>query len=172
MSPSALLKRILPGYRLELDGLHGLNHWGRVWENGVRLAEETGINPGIPIYFALFHDSRRVSDGYDPEHGLRGAKLARKLREHIDLSPAEFDQLYYACEFHADGLTEADLEVQVCWDADRVDLGRVGIWPDRRLLCTSNAKSEQFLQWAHDRAIEEIVPDIGEQLWEEAAGWY
>lgn len=32
-----------------------------------------------------------------------------------------------ALAYHSDGYTEGDITVQVCWDADRLDLGRVGI---------------------------------------------
>lgn len=160
MSPENLLSLILPGYALPLDGAHGLDHWGRVWENGLKLAEAAGANPLIPSYFAVFHDARRVTEARDPEHGLRGARLAVELREHVELTDSEFDQLYYACEHHTSGLTEADPEVQVCWDADRADLGRVGIQPDRRRLCTPLAKSQAFLTWAHQRAVDWTIPDV------------
>ena len=40
-----------------------------------------------------------------------------------------------------------------CWDPDRLDLGRVGITPNPRYLCTDAAKNEQNLQKAHTRAM-------------------
>ena len=43
--------------------------------------------------------------------------------------------LHYACVHHTDGLTEGDVSVQACWDADRLDWGRVGIRPAPLRLC-------------------------------------
>ena len=37
--------------------------------------------------------------------------------------------LIEACKYHSDGFTEADITVQTFRDADRLDLGRVGIRP-------------------------------------------
>jgi uncharacterized protein len=34
-----------------------------------------------------------------------------------------FDLLYTACDLHTDGLTDGDVTIQACWDADRLDLG-------------------------------------------------
>ncbi len=39
-----VLQAILDKYVLPLDGHHGVGHWARVQENGVRLAEFTGAN--------------------------------------------------------------------------------------------------------------------------------
>jgi uncharacterized protein len=59
--------------------------------------------------------------------------------------------LYEACRLHTDGLLEGDPTLQACWDADRLDLGRVGIQPRLDLLCTDAARS--LRDWAHARAI-------------------
>ena len=48
--------------------------------------------------------------------------------------------LTLACEGHSDGLLDADICVQSCWDSDRLDLGRVGIEPNPHYLCTEAAK--------------------------------
>jgi hypothetical protein len=76
-------------------------------------------------------------------HGLRGAEYAQTFHKaaFLELSDQEFELLYRACADHADGFTEADMTVQACWDADRLDLYRVGILPDPAfLLCTRAAK--------------------------------
>ena len=44
---------------------------------------------------------------------------------------------------HSDGRVDADVTVQTCWDADRLDLGRVGKRPDPRLLCTPAARDRR-----------------------------
>jgi len=48
--------------------------------------------------------------------------------------------------------------VQTCWDADRLDLGRVGKMPRRDLLCTEAAKDRRVIAWANRRAVEDAVP--------------
>ena len=40
------------------------------------------------------------------------------------------------------------IKVQTCWDADRLDLGRVGIYPDAQFLCTNTAKYPAFIHRA------------------------
>ena len=47
---------------------------------------------------------------------------------------------------------DADITVQVCWDADRLDLGRVGIRPFCHKLCTASATSERFIEAAYRRS--------------------
>ena len=41
----------------------------------------------------------------------------------------EREQLYFACEHHTDMLRSEDKTINTCFDADRLDLGRVGIVP-------------------------------------------
>ena len=63
----------------------------------------------------------------DDGHGQRGAELAAELRGTLfDLPDADFELLYEACARHTDGLTDADITIQTCWDADRLDLGPRG----------------------------------------------
>lgn len=157
----SLVHAILENYTLLIDGTHGVSHWARVLETGRRLAEETGANADVVRLFAVFHDSRRVKEGFDDGHGQRGAELAAKLRgKHFTLADREFDLLHEACCLHTDGLTEADVTVQTCWDADRLDLGRVFMAPDRSKLCTKAAKRPEFLNWAYGRAAFQVVPEL------------
>jgi uncharacterized protein len=46
-----------------------------------------------------------------------------------------------ACTYHADGQVSDDPTIGVCWDADRLDLPRVGIGIDRKYLSTAAARS-------------------------------
>ena len=48
-----LLETILEEYALPWDGHHGIAHWARVLENGMRLAEVTGANALQQVRFAL-----------------------------------------------------------------------------------------------------------------------
>ena len=118
---------ILREYALPQNGIHGVAHWARVLETGVRLAEVTGANIEVVQLFAVFHDSQRVTEKTDPSHGIRGAAFAAELRGKLfDLNDDDFDLLFVACAGHMDNPTDDDPTVQICWDADRLDLGRVG----------------------------------------------
>jgi uncharacterized protein len=148
-----LVRAILDRYRLSLDGRHGVGHWARVFENGQRVARLTGADVELIELFAVFHDSMRVNESISPDHGRRGAELASSLRgELFELDDARFALLYEACSLHTDGLIEADVTVQTCWDADRLDLGRVGFTPDRTRLCTDAARDPTVMRWAYERS--------------------
>lgn len=140
-------------FALDWAGIHGAGHWARVRDNGLRIAELTGAKPKVIELFAFLHDSRRMNDGYDPEHGARAAVFARSLAgSAFELEPGELQLLQEACRGHSDGLTTGDITVLTCWDADRLDLGRVGIRPDPKRLCTPAARTPEILEWAYGRS--------------------
>ncbi|MGY8827803.1 MAG: hypothetical protein ACKVJG_28510 [Candidatus Latescibacterota bacterium] len=161
-----LVEAIRAQYTLGWNGIHGVSHWSRVWENGMRLAEEAGAEAEVVGLFALFHDARRFNDGRDRGHGKRGAELAAQWRgELFELDDESFDLLCTACEQHTDGQTEGDVTVQACWDADRLDLGRVGIIPQPHRLCTEFAQREETIAWANERAYREITNPLIMESW-------
>jgi len=168
-----IVHRILEDYALPQDGIHGVPHWARVMETGFRLAELTGAKTEIIQLFAIFHDSQRVNEGTDPGHGQRGADFAVELRGDVfDLPDHDFQLLFTACSHHTDGMTDGDITVQTCWDADRLDLGRVGTAPDRRYLCTDAAKAPEMMKWADGRACFGVVPElVGEEWGVDTDGW-
>lgn len=152
-----ILQEILGGYALPVRGYHGVVHWARVQENGLRVAASNGADEEVVRLFALFHDARRVNEHRDHGHGTRGGELARTLRGTlVHLDDARFDMLYEACRLHTDGHTTGDSTLLACWDADRLDLGRVGIVPVPTRLCTDRAR--ELLPWAHGRAIADHAP--------------
>lgn len=162
----ALLKEILSEYALPLNGIHGVSHWARVLENGRRLAELTGGDQEVIELFAVFHDSKRINEGIDHGHGARGADYARKLRGKLfDVDDAAFELLTHACADHTLGKRQADLTIQVCWDSDRLDLGRAGIPPLPHLLCTAAAQEKTMIHWANERSLRRLVPDLVEAEW-------
>ena len=137
-----ITKAILADYVLPVHGIHGVVHWARVLENGLSVARKTGADCEVVTLFALFHDSRRVSDGHDHGHGLRGGELARSLRgDLIHLDDRAFELLFEACRLHTDGLNDGDPTLLACWDADRLDLGLslIHISEPTRLLSISYA---------------------------------
>ncbi|MCO6045080.1 hypothetical protein NG895_14310 [Aeoliella sp. ICT_H6.2] len=162
----SILSAILEGYALPIDGPHGVAHWARVYDNGMRLAGETGARREVVGLFAVFHDSRRLNEHHDPGHGLRGAELAHSLLgELFHLADDDFDLLYEACAGHTDERTHLDVTVQTCWDADRLDLGRVGVEPHADYLCTPAAKRRSTIRWADGRASFQVVPEWVEEQW-------
>jgi uncharacterized protein len=153
MISSDLLAAIRCDFALPLGGIHGESHWARVRENGLRLAQRSGADIQIVELFAYLHDSKRQNDGWDQDHGLRAAEYLQSLYGSMLILPAsKLDCLIYACAHHSDGLTEADVTVQTCWDADRLDLGRIGVEPDPRRLCTAAARDPSVIEWAFRRS--------------------
>jgi uncharacterized protein len=146
-----LILRVVRQYPLPPRGAHGPAHWFRVRRIGLRLAQQTTADPEVVELFALFHDSRRHNEHQDRDHGSRGAALALEFREQgwLTLDEPRMALLQQACLHHTDGSTEAAVTVQVCWDADRLDLGRVGIQPRADKLCTEAAKAPAMIEWAN-----------------------
>ncbi len=142
-----IIHEILEDYALPLRGDHGVSHWARVLENGLRLSTLTEANVTVVSLFAVFHDSRRINECTDADHGLRGAEFAAEQRGRLlDISDHEFNLLYRACEGHTHERTPPDITIQTCWDSDRLDLGRVGITPHPSKLCTEMAGKKKRCQ--------------------------
>jgi uncharacterized protein len=161
-----ILRTVLEDYALPRDGDHGVAHWARVFENGLRLAEATGAIVEVVQLFAVLHDSRRINEHTDPGHGPRAAEFARTLRgRFFDLPDDEFRLLHRACAGHTHERTHPDITIRTCWDADRLDLGRVGITPDPDELCTEIAKRPVMIQWADRRATLGHVPRFVREAW-------
>lgn len=142
-----ILHEVLSRYSLDVDGVHGVSHWARVYQIGSELAKRNGADLRIVRLFALFHDSKRENERVDPGHGARGAEYSAELRGRVfELSGRDFDLLYRACELHTDGkVDDSDITVRTCWDADRLDLARAGITTDPDRLCTETARDPDFL---------------------------
>ena len=148
-----LLELVRRRFAMPLDGIHGEAHWHRVHDNGLCLAERTGADPRIVELFAYLHDSCRLEDGWDRDHGRRAAELVRGMDgDLLDLSGEDLECLAYACTYHSDGLVEASVTVQTCWDADRLDLGRIGVRPNPARLCTSAGRDPKMIEWAWSRS--------------------
>lgn len=145
MITPALIREIRGQFVLDWGGIHGAPHWARVHAHGQAIGAAVGADLRVCELFAFLHDARRLDEGLDPEHGPRAADYATWLRRkgHFELEDAAFALLREACSGHSDGLVEAAPTVQACWDSDRLDLGRVGITPVARYLCTDEARSPE-----------------------------
>lgn len=123
-------------FPLPLQGTHGPRHWRRVDRYGRLLAERTGADLEVVRRFALLHDCQRFCEGQDPGHGRRGAEWAERYCSR-ELSPEQMQMLRLACEGHEMGLCSDHPTIGTCWDADRLDLERVGIDPSPLYMSTA-----------------------------------
>lgn len=155
------------GYHLCLRGIHGPIHWARVIDNGKRLAEYYNVNPRIPELFGAFHDCRRTTEDYETNHGRCGADALILHAPRNRLTPCELECAITACRIHTQTLFNFKLpiEVQICLDADRLDLLRIGVVPDPQYLFTAFAKLGATRRWANERAKQHTPPDWLKLYW-------
>lgn len=149
---------VVERFALPRDSVHGPAHWARVLENGLRLAPLTGADPVVVSLFAILHDSCRDNDGRDIHHGPRAAKWLRTLD--LDLTNTQHDLLVRACAGHTTAWRSKDPSLATCWDADRLDIGRVGAVVNPMFLSTAAARDPGVMTWAQQRAVYGHVPDF------------
>jgi uncharacterized protein len=136
-----LREKLIAEFPCDPISIHGPGHWKRVEGNGLLIAPASGAIVEVVRLFALFHDCRREHDGWDDTHGARGAEYARSLRgKMFELPDEQFDLLHYACTWHTHGQLSEDPTIGTCWDADRLDLGRVGMRPSGEYMSTAKGK--------------------------------
>ena len=137
-----LLNHLASHFPCDPLSVHGPAHWKRVEQNGLLIAPTNGAKVEVVRLFALFHDCRRTHDGYDNTHGARGAEYATELRDQFfELPDDQFQLLHYACTWHTHGQLSDDPTIGACWDADRLDLGRVGMRPSATFMSTEWARN-------------------------------
>jgi uncharacterized protein len=150
-----LIQLLKETFKLDWNGIHGVSHWARVRLNGQLIAQGNQANKKVVELFAFLHDSKRQSENRDSGHGLRAAHFINSLSEDfLGINKAEKELLCFACEHHSHGLLDADITSLTCWDADRLDLGRVNIHPEAERLGTIIAKDPIFLEKAYQRSIQ------------------
>lgn len=116
---------------------HGVSHWERVERNGLLLATNE-VNTTVVRLFAYLHDKWRVDNWEDIEHGKRAAENLPALRGTLlaGITDGEFELLRKACELHTVCHRTGNPTIDACFDADRLDLMRVGIIPDPKKMAT------------------------------------
>lgn len=121
--------------------VHDIAHWDRVAKNA-DLLNTSDVDLLVVKAFAYIHDVERDDDGYDLQHGPRAAALVNEIRdtELAFLNDDEILQLKKACELHTTTLRTEDATVNACFDADRLDLGRVGITPNPDKMATAQGR--------------------------------
>lgn len=147
---TGLLRALRASFLLDWHDIHGAPHWGRVRYHGLKIGSRVGANLLVVELFAFLHDSCRREDDVDPRHGARAADYAFALNgRYFFLAHLELEQLQEAIRHHSDGGMHPNPTIQTCWDADRLDLGRVGITPSRQLLSAAAAPFIEFaVEWS------------------------
>lgn len=139
-----LRQKLIRQFRLPGRTDHGPDHWNKVDRNAVKLCKLVPESDMTVVrLFAIFHDSQRESEVGDPKHGHRAADLVTQMYKDegiLGITEEQFTKLEYACRHHNGGKPVIDPTIGVCWDADRLDLLRVGIMPNPKFLSTQAAK--------------------------------
>jgi uncharacterized protein len=125
---------------MDKDSIHGVHHWNEVYENGMMLALQPGVDKLVVGLFAYLHDCKREDDHQDPEHGDRAADFVVWLRNSGKLefiTHEQYHKLWLACMQHHKGIVETeDITIGACFDADRIELIRCGMVPKVELMNT------------------------------------
>ena len=82
----------------------------------------------------------RINEHIDNGHGVRGGRYALKNKELLNLSEDQLHTLYRACAGHTGGRNPSCDTIACCWDADRLDIRRVGILPELQFFYTDGAR--------------------------------
>lgn len=119
---------------------HGVTHWEHVEKLGLMLAKECPeADTDVIRWFAYLHDCRRGTEEWCEEHGRLAAKYMSRMRTTFlsDLTDEQFKTLMKACYHHTTKRRTKNLTADLCLDADRLDLERVGIKPDPKQMASS-----------------------------------
>ena len=143
MNTLQVIDLVIRNFALNIDGHHGEPHWNRVNRRGLELAKTTGANTKVVTLFAYLHDAHRIDEDVDEYHGPRAADYALEIGLHgrLRLNVEGINKLCHAIRYHSDGRLSDDPTIATCWDADRLDLWRVGVTPAARFLSTDAAKA-------------------------------
>ena len=102
----------------------------------------------------------RENENMDLHHGPRAAEFIRSIAgSWIKLEDHRLHKLIQACRYHSVGRLDRDITIQTCWDADRLDLGRVGMIPKSTYLGSSLARDPNFIEMAVMRSKKRFVSE-------------
>lgn len=133
--------------KIPIDSIHGYDHWKNVEKIGHYIADRNGADKKVISAFAFLHDIGRTDESEESGHGKKSAELIEKSFN-PDLSDEKQKKLLVAVSEHdkADARSD-DITIQTCWDADRLDLPRVHVFPDKNLLYTEVGKSQETFKY-------------------------
>ena len=138
-----LKEHLISQFLLKSDSIHGPLHWESVLRNGLLMARKNrNIDKEVVTLFSYIHDSKRVDEYVDINHGHRAANSLHYLEKLglINLSGNQKELLFFAIKHHNEGDISNDITVGACWDSDRLELDRVGILPSIDFFSTSEGK--------------------------------
>tara|TARA_B100000700_G_scaffold68939_1_gene76332 strand:- start:7001 stop:7714 length:714 start_codon:yes stop_codon:yes gene_type:complete len=182
--PKKTVQALSKNFLLDLTDIHGVNHWLRVLTNGLIIADAgEKVHRDVLIAFAFVHDAFRVTDDVDPLHGLRASDaLLTYLSKNLNLDDHKIQLLAFACKYHSDGYNANNIDfdnyseevvvrnttdantIGACWDADRLDLLRVGVFPDEMYLTTNTAKESSIINICNQSALNDSVTKLAKEI--------
>lgn len=124
---------------------HGPHHWKCVALTGLDIAKRDPTVDLQTLYvFAQLHDSQRLNEYNDPEHGPRAAEITQAAIDGVGLEgfapgSAAATRLVEAIREHTTTASSDDATIAACWDADRFNLWRVGTVPARAYISSAAA---------------------------------
>ena len=146
-----LIEHVRNQFKIDWHGLHGANHWARVFHHGKYIAQRREADLLVVELFAFLHDSCRFDEGRDLKHGERGAEFAYGMNGSLfHLSSNQLDDLCFAIRHHSGGDVSTNATIQTCWDSDRLDLGRVGVVPSSKFI---SSVASEMIDYAFDLSI-------------------
>ena len=120
-------------------GIHGIPHLRRVSFIAGRIANFYGENVESAVVAGFLHDCARTDDGGGKRHAYDSAVLAKRVLAqfypHLDSA-----RICKCIELHTDGKITTDRLLGSVWDADRLDLSRLGYKIIPELLSTDTAR--------------------------------
>ncbi|MFN8150306.1 MAG: hypothetical protein U0R24_04150 [Solirubrobacterales bacterium] len=151
--------------------LHGPKHWRAVARTGAVILNHAPHAHARSVFvFAAVHDTQRLNDGFDPDHGKRAAAVLESELDH-GLGDSQLDRVLYALRHHSGGTgpeRHDDPTIGACWDSDRLTLDRVRIVPDETYISTPPVRED--LQ--RFRAIARRISEGEDVPWIEVAEEY
>jgi uncharacterized protein len=156
--------------RLLSVGIRSPAHWLRVLANGRALAaltHDADADAEVVGLFALLHDSRRVNEHRDPQHGERAADFVRQLANQglLPIEGPRITVLAAACARHELGEVTNHPTIGCCWDADRLELSRLHRRPKPELPSTKAAMSPALQAAAWVRGAGQVVDPVLARDW-------
>lgn len=124
---------------------HGPRHWKCVAMTGLQLAiRDPQIELHTVFCFAQLHDCQRINEYGDPGHGPRAADVTRAAIAAgqvlgFDPHSDRTRRLIEAIQDHTTVVASDDPTIGACWDADRLNLWRVGTKPRVEFMSTAPA---------------------------------
>lgn len=144
---------------------HGPKHWQDVAYLGL-LAIRLGVpaDPDFVVLFGALHDTQRLADRGDPEHGPRAAARIVALAAEGLVPSGKLGLLSLAIATHSISVgAPTDPSMAAALDADRVTLPRVGYVVDRSRLSTG--------EWLGAKLYRLVDEGAARAAAEEPLGW-